>query len=131
MGMLIAWLATVLMRPWAMESQRTMPPYVSECGYREEIPKMLTKTAVTLGSLVINLKASSMALAVAPPPQSAIRYFHLGKIPRKLAGSPPLSLMISMVAIARPAPLTRHPIDPSNLIKFNPNSAALTSSGFS
>jgi hypothetical protein len=72
-----------------------------------------------------------MALAVAPPPQS-----------RKLAGSPPLSLMMSMVAIARPAPLTKHPIDPyhqvttdlritSNLIKFKPNSAALTSSGFS
>ena len=66
---------------------------------------MFTKTAVTLGSLVINLKACSMALAVAPPPQS-----------RKLAGSPPFSLMISMVAMARPAPLTRHPIDPYHQI---------------
>lgn len=34
---------------------------------------MLTNTAVTLGSLVINLKASSMACAVAPPPQSTVR----------------------------------------------------------
>ena len=33
-------------------------------------------------------------------------------VPRKLAGSPPLSLMISIVAIASPAPFTRHPIDP-------------------
>ena len=33
---------------------------------------MLTNTAVTLGSLVINLNASSIALAVAPPPQSSI-----------------------------------------------------------
>jgi hypothetical protein len=31
----------------------------------------LTKTEVTLGSLVMRLKASSMALAVAPPPTSS------------------------------------------------------------
>jgi len=68
MGMLISCLLTVLMRPCAIESQRTIPPEMSED--REEIPKILTKTAVTLGSLVISLNASSIALAVAPPPQS-------------------------------------------------------------
>jgi uncharacterized membrane protein len=40
---------------------------------------------------------------VAPPPTS-----------RKLAGSPPCSLIRSMVAIARPAPLTMHAISPSS-----------------
>lgn len=58
-------------------------------------PKMLTKMAVTLGSLVISSKAALIACGVAPPPTS-----------RKLAGLPPLSLIMSMVAIARPAPLT-------------------------
>ena len=43
--------------------------------------------------------------AVAPPPTS-----------RKLAGSPPNSLMVSMVAMARPAPLTRQPMLPSRLM---------------
>ena len=41
--------------------------------------------------------------AVAPPPTS-----------RKLAGSPPNSLMVSMVDMARPAPLTRQPMLPSS-----------------
>ena len=43
--------------------------------------------------------------AVAPPPTS-----------RKLAGSPPNSLIVSIVAIARPAPLTRPPMLPSRLM---------------
>ena len=41
------------------------------------------------------MKASVTCAAVAPPPTS-----------RKLAGVPPWSLMISMVAMARPAPFT-------------------------
>ncbi len=32
---------------------------------------------------------------------------------RKLAGAPPCSLMMSMVAMARPAPLTMQPMLPS------------------
>jgi hypothetical protein len=50
-----------------------------------------------------------MASGVAPPPTS-----------KKLAGVPPFSLMMSMVAMARPAPLTRHPISPSSLMKLRP-----------
>eukprot|EP00732_Lithocolla_globosa_P004502 Lithocolla_globosa_v1_NODE_4182_length_1492_cov_405.469729.p2 type:complete len:136 gc:universal NODE_4182_length_1492_cov_405.469729:1315-908(-) len=65
-------------------------------------PKMLTKIPLTLGSEVMILKASLTASSVAPPPTS-----------RKLAGVPPLSLIMSIVAIAKPAPLTRQPISPS------------------
>lgn len=56
----------------------------------------------------------------APPPTS-----------RKLAGLPPLRLRTSMVAMASPAPLTRHPIEPSSLMKLRPNLAASTSEGSS
>ena len=76
-------LSTTLIKPCAMASQRTMPP------------KMLTNMAVTLGSEVMRSKACLIAAGVAPPPTS-----------RKLAGWPPLSLMMSIVAMARPAPLT-------------------------
>ena len=38
----------------------------------------------------------------------------------KLAGEPPWRLRTSMVAMASPAPLTRHPISPSSLMKFRP-----------
>ena len=37
-------------------------------------------------------------------------------VPAKFAGSSPYNLIISIVAIANPAPLTIHPILPSNLI---------------
>ncbi len=50
---------------------------------------------VTLGSDVMSLKASVTCCDVAPPPTS-----------RKLAGVPPWSLIMSIVAIARPAPFT-------------------------
>src|SRR5262249_3802975 len=70
--------------PSAMVSQRMMPP------------KMLTRMAFTSGFFSMILKASVTFSAVAPPPTS-----------RKLAGSPPNSLMVSIVAIARPAPFTR------------------------
>ena len=65
--------------------------------------------AVTFGSEVIRSKADLMAEGVAPPPTS-----------RKLAGEPPFNFMMSMVAMARPAPLTRHPMSPSSLMKLRP-----------
>ena len=49
------------------------------------------------------LNAAVTFSAVAPPPTS-----------RKLAGEPPNSLMVSMVAIARPAPFTMQPMLPSS-----------------
>src|SRR5256885_499394 len=77
--------------PVAMVSHFMMPP------------KMLTRMPSTLGFLSMILKASVTFSGVAPPPTS-----------RKLAGSPPNSLMVSMVAMARPAPLTRQPMLPSS-----------------
>ena len=50
---------------------------------------------ITFESALISLKASATCLAVAPPPTS-----------KKFAGSAPWSLIISIVAIARPAPFT-------------------------
>src|SRR5690606_4785595 len=81
---------TAAMMPSAIMSQRTMPP------------KMLTKIALTLSDDRISLNASVTRSLLAPPPTS-----------RKLAGSPPSSLITSMVAIARPAPLTMQPMLPS------------------
>jgi len=78
------------MMPSAIMSQRTMPP------------KMLTKIALTLSELRISLKASVTRSLVAPPPTS-----------RKLAGAPPFNWITSIVAMARPAPLTRQPMLPS------------------
>ena len=102
MGVFIFILSTTLTKPWAIASHLTIPP------------KMLTKIAVTLGSLVIRSNACLIAWGVAPPPTS-----------RKLAGEPPLSLIMSIVAIARPAPFTRHPMSPSSLMKFSPDLDAL------
>src|SRR5690554_1236642 len=79
--------------PLAMVSQRMMPP------------KMLTRMPLTLGFLSMMVKAAVTFSVVAPPPTS-----------RKLAGSPPNSLMVSMVAMARPAPLTMQPMSPSRLM---------------
>ncbi len=77
--------------PWASTSQRMMPP------------KILIKTPRTRTSDRMILKAWATLSLVAPPPTS-----------RKLAGSPPQSLIISRVAIAKPAPLTMQPMLPSN-----------------
>lgn len=55
----------------------------------------ITRCVLTFLSEVMSLKASVTWWAVAPPPTS-----------RKLAGVPPWSLMMSMVAMARPAPFT-------------------------
>src|SRR5699024_611196 len=79
--------------PSAMTSHFMMPP------------KMFTKIPLTFESDKMILKASVTFSAVAPPPTS-----------RKLAGSPPNNLMVSMVAMAKPAPLTKQPILPSSWI---------------
>ena len=50
--------------------------------------------------------------------------FELPPTSRKLAGPPPECLMMSMVAMARPAPLTMQPISPSRLTKLRPASFA-------
>src|SRR5690606_27172940 len=80
---------TAAITPSAIRSQRTMPP------------KMFTRIALTFLFVRMMLKASLTRSAVAPPPTS-----------RKFAGSPPWSLISSIVAIASPAPLTMHAIFP-------------------
>jgi hypothetical protein len=82
-----------VMTPVAMVSHFMMPP------------KMLTRMALTFLFFSMILKASVTFSGVAPPPTS-----------RKLAGSAPNSLMVSMVAMARPAPFTRQPMLPSRLM---------------
>src|SRR5580704_14326529 len=79
--------------PLARTSQRRMPP------------KIFTNTALTLGSLSKMRKAFFTWSSEAPPPTS-----------RKFAGLPPLSLMISIVAMAKPAPFTMQPTVPSSLM---------------
>ena len=76
--------------PSAMTSQRMMPP------------KMLMKMHLTLLSARRMENAPATFSAVALPPTS-----------RKLAGLPPKDWMMSIVAMARPAPLTMQPISPS------------------
>src|ERR1700678_3561513 len=75
--------------PSAMVSQRMMPPNI------------FTRTPLTAGFFSMSLNASVTFCAVAPPPTS-----------RKFAGSAPNSLMVSIVAMASPAPLTRQPMLP-------------------
>ncbi len=89
-------------------SQRMMPP------------KMLTRIPFTRGSSMMIPNAVVTCSSVAPPPTS-----------RKFAGSPPYSLMTSIVDIASPAPLTRQPMFPSNLTYERPASFARTSVGSS
>ena len=64
---------------------------------------MLMKIAFTAGSDRMILKAAVTFSVLAPPPTS-----------RKLAGSPPAALTMSMVAMARPAPFTMQPMLPSS-----------------
>src|SRR5688500_5599818 len=82
---------TAAITPAARMSHRRMPP------------KILISTARTFLSAIRILKALRICSLFAPPPTS-----------RKFSGSPPASLMMSMVAIARPAPLTMQPIVPSS-----------------
>src|SRR6516225_97523 len=79
--------------PSAMTSQRMIPP------------NMLTRMPSTLRSLRMSLNAVVTRSFVAPPPTS-----------RKFAGLLPCNLMMSIVAIAKPAPLTMQPILPSSLM---------------
>src|SRR6266568_2328523 len=79
--------------PVARTSQRKMPP------------KILMKTAFTAGSFIRMRKAFLTCSAEAPPPTS-----------RKFAGEPPAYLMMSMVAMARPAPFTMQATLPSSLM---------------
>lgn len=65
-------------------------------------PKTLTKMDFTLGSDSNILSAIDTCFGPTPPPRS-----------RKLAGFPPFRVMMSIVAMARPAPLTMHPMLPS------------------
>ncbi len=65
-------------------------------------PKMLTRMPSTFGSAVMILKAAATLSLPAPPPTS-----------QKLAGSLPYSLMMSIVAMAKPAPFTMQPMLPS------------------
>ena len=68
-------------------------------------PNIFTKIARRFGLRNMSLKASVTFSVVAPPPTS-----------RKLAGSPPNNLIVSIVAMANPAPLTRQPMLPSREI---------------
>src|SRR5215471_3425283 len=79
--------------PTASVSQRRMPP------------KILTSTACTEGSERRIRNALRICSSLAPPPTS-----------RKLAGLPPAYLMMSMVAIAKPAPFTMQATLPSSLM---------------
>src|SRR5262249_18166625 len=68
-------------------------------------PKILINTAFTFLSDRRMRNAFFTCSSDAPPPTS-----------RKFAGLPPASLMISIVAIARPAPLTMQATSPSSLM---------------
>ena len=92
-GTVSAIFAAACTMPCASRSHRTMPP------------KMFTKIAFTFGSESRISNACSTRPAVAPPPTS-----------RKFAGLPPKDAMMSMVAMARPAPLTMQPMEPSRRI---------------
>ena len=76
--------------PLATRSHLTIPP------------KILTNIALTLGSLIIILNAVSTRSLSAVPPTS-----------KKLAGLPPACFIKSIVAMAKPAPLTMQPTLPS------------------
>ena len=66
-------------------------------------PKMLMKMPFTRGSDSSMPNAPATFSALAPPPTS-----------RKFAGLPPKAWMMSIVAIARPAPFTMQPMVPSS-----------------
>jgi len=65
-------------------------------------PKILIKIVLTFGWEFNISNAVLTCYTLAPPPTS-----------KKFAGYPPFNWMISIVAIANPAPLTIHPILPS------------------
>ena len=69
------------------------------------IALVLTTVLLACGSWKMILKAAVTCSLLAPPPTS-----------KKLAGCPPKCWMMSIVAIASPAPLTRQAMLPSSLI---------------
>ncbi len=83
-------------------------------------PNILTNIPLTFGSSRIIEKAVFTCSSFAPPPTS-----------RKFAGSPPYNLITSIVAIANPAPFTKHPIFPSSFTYDRPDSLARTSTSSS
>src|SRR5580658_3316932 len=78
---------------------------VASTSTRRMPPKMLMKIAFTFLSESRMPNAFSICSWFAPPPTS-----------RKLAGEPPAYWMMSIVAIARPAPFTMHAMLPSSLM---------------
>ena len=85
--------STAWTTPRATRSQRTIPP------------KMLINIDFTFLSAKIIRNPFYTVSALAVPPTS-----------KKFAGSPPAILIMSIVAIAKPAPFTIHPTFPSNFI---------------
>lgn len=86
--------------PEPEQQENNTVKYKHNTGVRQMVwlPRTLLwfcRCFLTFLSEVMSLKASVTWWAVAPPPTS-----------RKLAGVPPWSLMMSMVAMAKPAPLT-------------------------
>ena len=79
--------------PFATRSHLTIPP------------KILIMITFTFLSLNMILNPFLIVSTLAAPPTS-----------RKFAGSPPASLIMSIVAIARPAPFTMQPTLPSSFI---------------
>lgn len=61
-------------------------------------------------------KAAAIYLALAPPPTS-----------KKLAGSAPYNFIISIVAMAKPAPFTKQPMFPFKATYYNSNFLAFSS----
>lgn len=117
MGILRSRSLTAMMMPWAMTSHLMIPPkmltrmawtwrkntktclqicfiHLWMCSNMSNVMKR-NKWFLTFLSEVMSLKASVTWWAVAPPPTS-----------KKFAGVPPCSLMMSMVAMASPAPFT-------------------------
>src|SRR5579859_1743571 len=94
--------------PSAIVSHRMMPP------------NMLTRIPLTAGFFSISLNASVTFCVVAPPPTS-----------RKFAGSAPNSLMVSIVAMASPAPFTKQPMLPLSEMYDKSNFDASISAGSS
>ena len=79
-------------------------------------PKILTRIPSRRESSRMISNAAVIDSLSAPPPMS-----------RKFAGSPPYNLITSIVAIAKPAPLTKQPMFPSKSTYESPCSCALTS----
>src|SRR5688572_8231785 len=89
---------------WMLVLRAASTTPVASVSTRRMPPKMLMSTAFTCRSLSRISKACVTCSALAPPPTS-----------RKFAGFPPAYLMMSMVAIASPAPFTMQPTLPSSL----------------